>query len=184
MSAKLLLIGISALALAATGCVSMTPATQPAATPIVIYVTPAPTPAVTPAPIVAITPVPLPTIAARPTFTNDDSKIDSLIRDGVTQMLSIMNETNTPGYSPSAVFTEARNFASSQEVSLMVYRPSSCTATAVSLYSQSMTDLKQGSQGFLDAMANGTLSTFDSAQFTAAGKEAGQALNSLNASCT
>lgn len=178
------------LVLVAAGCATVAPAetvVQPTAQ--IIYVTPVPT--VSPPPATPTAPVPTivpPTVtAASLTFSEDDEKIDDIIRDGAAAFLALANRMGDPrpGETVIDVFEATEQFASSQQTLVRLYHASSCTSTAVRSYVEGLDIAEAGSKQFVDYYSRGIGTEPDSEDFAEAGRLIGRAVGLLdNSPCS
>ena len=166
-----------ALALVAVACGG-----GPAATPQIIYVTPAPTAVVTPAPA---TSTPRPTPVADPTFNEDDDRVDEYIRQGLAELTGYIGDiSNAPDvFAMVDSYRDMGSFAQSQQLIAVSFTPSVCTDEALATWIHAMELTEQLSTDYLDAWESGNFDDFDSDAGYTAGTTARQAVDQLNAAC-
>jgi hypothetical protein len=99
------------------------------------------------------------------TFTSDDQKIASMIKDGVNEVTTKLDEIGDAGSLPVMldVFRDFRDFASLEQIRIGIYQASSCTQLAAEQYRHAV--------DFLAFVAAGAVGTAPGG-----GEEAGQAL--------
>lgn len=160
---------VVALFLAACGGAAVPPAASAPSTPVVPVATatvapspspsPAPTPTATPAPTPtpSLSPTPKPTPVPKPTFTADDIKLSTLIKDGVAATLDKLGRIDSTSSLTEILdtFRDLSTFADNQATKADIYMPSACTAGAVLQFKSGMNAMKAVADGFLDWVAGG-----------------------------
>lgn len=159
-------IAILGIALVAVACGSAAPASAPVPS-IAQSVAPPTVP-------------PTPSVEPDPTFTADDDKIASIIKDGtaktIDELAKIGDAQTTADFRD--VFRGIRDFATNEQTRITIYQPSTCTKRAADLYTDGMEQLSQVAESFLDWLAGGAVGEAPDA---AAASKAGETIGAANA---
>ena len=153
-----------------------------AATPQIVYVTPAPTAV---SPTTAPTPTPRPTPAPDPTFTEDDDRVDEFIREGLAELTGYIGDiTNAPDvFDMVDSYRDMGSFAQSQQLIVVSFDPSVCTQEPLDTWIEAMEQIEALSDDYLAAWDSGNFDDFDSDAGYTAGQTARRAVDQLNAAC-
>lgn len=159
-------LAVLAIALVVAACGSAAPAST----------VPSSGPSIPPSP----TEPPSPSVAPGPTFTSDDDKIASIIKDGTAKTLDeiakIGDAETTADFRD--VFRGIREFATNEQTRISLYQASPCTRPAADLYTDGMGQLAQVAEDFLDWLAGGAVGEAPDA---GAASKAGETIGAANA---
>lgn len=142
---------------------------------------PSPTPTSTPTPTVSAAPTPAPTASP----TGDDLKIESIIKDGVAQIVTYGTAIQDPSETVADLLTveqQMNQFAAGQIALSSVYTASSCTEQAWTQYKLGVTAIKAYTDQVIAWAQGGSVGAMPAVTQDSGFYAIGQAVSTLNSS--